>query len=314
MWLKLDPPAPALTPLDARHLLRLTVKLLDLPANGTRRSCVARRRLSQLVGYDVVRALGGERQPEQLHPVPLRELAQVHGLAPDLLPVAPRQGVYALVGPPRFAYLPVRLDRAVVELAGALDLLHQGHRGVPGVHQDRPERQGLLMHHVLEHLSDVIELRLPVLIGGVDPVVDDPEPVGLGVDVDAVDHADAADDALGVPAPLPPRRLDLARVVLVEHGVIEEEVPLLGGHELAGDLLPDQARGDLLALEVAVYGVVAPALGVVGEVGDGVVDRAGEEERAVVEPGEALGAVAHRVVAVRCCGGARTYSSAPSFA
>jgi len=44
-----------------------------------------------------------------------------------------------------------------------------------------------------------------------------------------------------------------------------------------------QAEGELLAFEVSVYGVVAPLLKVIGEVGQGVVDLAAQQILAVVQ-------------------------------
>src|SRR5690606_16049555 len=139
------------------------------------------------------------------------------------------------------------------------------------------------------------ELTLAVGLGVIDAVVDHPELVGLWVDIDTVDHPNAADDAVGIATPLASHGLDLACVALIEHGVIEEEVAFVAGLELVLDLLPDQARGDLLASEIAVDRVVAPLLGVLGEVGEGVVDLSRDQELAVVESGESFGTVAHSI-------------------
>jgi hypothetical protein len=49
------------------------------------------------------------------------------------------------------------------------------------------------------------------------------------------------------------------------------------------DLLEEQAGHQFFAFEVAVYGVVAPALEVLGEVGQGVVDLAAQQVLAVVQ-------------------------------
>ena len=43
------------------------VQLLDLPAKATRLLCRVRRVLSQVVRHDVIRAVGGDRDPETLH-------------------------------------------------------------------------------------------------------------------------------------------------------------------------------------------------------------------------------------------------------
>src|SRR5829696_8243619 len=48
-------------------------------------------------------------------------------------------------------------------------------------------------------------------------------------------------------------------------------------------LLEEQAGGELLALQVSVYGVVAPLLKVIGHVGQGVVYLAAQQILAVVQ-------------------------------
>lgn len=71
----------ALAALDARELLRFTVKLLDFPAQAARVLCRLYRILSLVVRDDPVRAMCGHRYPEQLHLVMLRKTLDLDCLA-----------------------------------------------------------------------------------------------------------------------------------------------------------------------------------------------------------------------------------------
>ncbi len=157
------------------------------------------------------------------------------------------------------------------------------HSGIEAyVHQHRLEGPLFVFDRVQQHL---VELGLAIGLGGVDPVVDDPEAVELRVEVDTGDDPDGLDDALGGAAPWAAGRLDLAAVVLVEDRLIEEHAALRGGHDGVFDVVPDERGRDFLPAQLASYGVVAPPLGMVGEVGQRVVDLAGEQKLAVFESG-----------------------------
>ena len=62
----------------------------------------------------------------------------------------------------------------------------------------------------------VVELGLAAHVGGEEAVVDEPELVGVGVDVHAGDQADAGKHAVGVAAVLATDQFDAPTVVLVE--------------------------------------------------------------------------------------------------
>jgi hypothetical protein len=66
-----------------------------------------------------------------------------------------------------------------------------------------------------QHLMEVIDLRLAVGVRVVDAVVDNPELVGFGIDVDAGDDPDASDHIASVAAPLTADHLHLTRAVFV---------------------------------------------------------------------------------------------------
>src|SRR3954471_20886040 len=87
-----------------------------------------------------------------------------------------------------------------------------------------------------------------------------PKLLGLGIDVDAPDHADAQDYALLVATPLLlASHLNLRSEALLQHGIIEDQARLRVRLQERLELLEEQEAGSqLLGLqEVAVDGLVA---------------------------------------------------------
>ena len=208
----LDSRPAALAGLDSGELLFFAVKLLDLPAQAGRFLHGLGVGVRGVVGDDIIRALGGKRQAEQFELMALWEVSQVHLLACKLLPGAPGERVHPVVVAPLAGLVdqPVALEGAVVEFLERLNVEHQPLRGVPAVHQHGLKGELLVMHQVVEHLLDVMELGLAVALGVVDAVVDDPELLGFGVDVDAVNHPDAPDHRVGIAAVLAAHQSDAA--------------------------------------------------------------------------------------------------------
>ncbi len=131
-----------------------------------------------------------------------------------------------------------------------------------------------------EHLLEMVDFAFAIGLRGIDPIVDDPETVEFRINVDTTRHADTLDDPFDIARALRPGWLDLATVVFVQDRVIEEEVALVGSDDVGFDVVPDERRRDAFASQIAIDGVVAPLLGVVGEVGQRVVDLAGEQKLA----------------------------------
>src|SRR5258708_345151 len=86
-----------LTTLNTRHLLGLTVKLLDFPAQATHVLSSLRRVLSHVVGSDIVRALGRKHQPEHFHLMPFGKILNVQGFALLKLVRRPIQAIHPLI-------------------------------------------------------------------------------------------------------------------------------------------------------------------------------------------------------------------------
>jgi hypothetical protein len=81
--------------------------------------------------------------------------------------------------------------------------------------------------------------------------------------------------------------IDRRPEALVEHRIVEDQARLRIRLQERLDLLEEQARCQLLAFQVAVDGVVAPTLEMLGHVGQGVVDLAAQQILAVVQLCEA---------------------------
>lgn len=241
------------------------MKLLNLPTQGTRFLCVLRRILRQVVRHDPIRAVGRNLDPEELH-------LEVLGKPVDLDPFAvlefvriPTQAVHRAIRRLPFAVIhaPVGLDGAVELLAHPIHQQHQVLGGVPGVEQHAVKRQVLAGNGAHQHVLNMVQLGLAVLLRGKDPIVDGPILAGLGIDVDAIHQADTLDQAVGVATVLPPYQFDMVRVILVEDGVVKHDAAPGANDDFALGMLPDLIRGQLVALQVALDRVVAESWAVI---------------------------------------------------
>ena len=91
----------ALVFLNASQLLEFAVKLLNFPAHATHLLRGIQRILSQIVGYNPIRAVGRHRNPEQFYFVCLRKAFDLDGFAVHLLVYVRRQPVDSPVRWPR---------------------------------------------------------------------------------------------------------------------------------------------------------------------------------------------------------------------
>ena len=103
---------------------------------------------------------------------------------------------------------PVALERTVVELVQLLDEQHQLLRGVPAVHQHAIEVQAFVGQQAQQHVLDVIGLGLAIAIRVIEPVVRNPVLPGVRIDIQAVDHPDALDQAMRIAVVLAADHLD----------------------------------------------------------------------------------------------------------
>src|SRR5438105_7294046 len=280
----LDTSFAALAILKARQLLGFPMKLLNLPAQGTHLLSVLCRRLRQVVGHDPFRAVSRHLNPKQLHFEVTWKTLDLDQLATLQLGFAPTQRLNASVGfcSATVVHQTVALERAVENLACSGDLQHHLFGSIPGVHEYRPERQFAVSRH-RKHLPHMVQLALAIGIRVEDAVVYHPKLLGGRIDVHAGDQPNASYHALLVAAPLPTHHLDGGSEAVVKHGVIENQACPIVKHKLWLGLLPQQARRKFLPAQVAVDGIMAKALHMVGHVGESVVDLAAQQKLAVVE-------------------------------
>ena len=115
-------------------------------------------------------------------------------------------------------------------------------------------------------------------------VIDHPVLARLGIDIHAVDQADALDQTVRVAGKLQPHQFDLVREVLVQHRVVENHKAIRRGLDLRTRMLPHQPRCQPVFAQVAIDRIVAHLLwGMVRVVRDGVVDLAHQQVLAVIQ-------------------------------
>ena len=173
----LDAGLAALAGLQPRGLLGFAMRLLDLPAEAARLARRLRRILSQVVGHDPVRAVGGHLDPEQAQLVLFGKAVDFDGFAPSPTRPgsSPRHQSAGRASGAGVIDLPVGFQRTVVDLAEGLDEQHQILGRIPTVHQHRLEGQALLVNHIGQHLMDMVELGLAIAVRVVEAEVDEPE-------------------------------------------------------------------------------------------------------------------------------------------
>jgi hypothetical protein len=280
----------ALTAFQARQLLAFAVQLLDLPAYVTHLLCGFRGVSSGIVGHDPVRAAGRRHNPEQLHMMVTRKAFDLDPFAHHPLLGAPIKDVHPLVGPhaARIIDLAIILERAVVHFPERLNIQHQIFGGIPSVHQDSMERKLFVEHEVVEHVSYMVEFGLAITVGIIDAIVDEPELVGLRIDVDTGHDPNPFDHGAGVATILPPDQLDDKRVVLIEDSIVKNDVAPRCGDHILNNIFPDQARRQSLVAEVAINRVMAKLRAVIGEVGQRVVDLTHQQVLAIIQARHSL--------------------------
>ena len=168
------------------------------------------------------------------------KILEMNQLPMLLFMIVPTQFMHTLIGvlPVASVDTPVAFERTVVDLAQLFDQPHQPAFRIPTVHQHCTEGELFFANGVDQHLTHMVQLALAVPVRVVDALVNDPETVLFRVDVDAGHHADVLDDPLCVAAVLPPHQFDLKRVVVVQHRVVEHQVPVCRLRHLSAHVLP----------------------------------------------------------------------------
>jgi len=142
----LTPVGPTLVLLNPRCLFRFPMKLFNLPSDGGLFSNALRRILNSVIGDDVFRFVGGDKNPEQFHFVVLGESSDFDGLSRKERVVTPEQRIDRMVGlrSVRIVHHPILFDRAIEGLFQRIDPQERLGIGVPAVHEDGLENNASL--------------------------------------------------------------------------------------------------------------------------------------------------------------------------
>ena len=274
-----------LTAFQASELLGFAMKLLDLPAHAARLLCDLRVILSEVVSDHIVRAPWRQHNPEQLHLMLFGKPPDLDQLAVGALSLSPRQRIYSSVGcsATGVIHLAIISERAVVNLVQALNVRHGVLGRIPGIHQDCPKLQLFLVDTIRKHVMHMVEFGLAVTFRRIDALVNDPELVERGIDIDTRHHPNPFDDAMRIPAVLPTYQFDLGREVLVHHGVIKDHIPFWRLHHMCFHVLPYQTGSNLVPGQIAVHRIMAELLGMLGKIGQRIVGLANQQVLTVVQ-------------------------------
>lgn len=280
-----DAGSAALAAFQSGELYGFPVKLLNLPAQAAHLLYRLLVSLSQIVGHDIVRALGRQHDPEQFHFVLLRKAFEPHPFA--LLPFAfrPGQAVNPPVGvvPARIIHLPVVLERAVIDFVQAFDEQHQVSGGVPNVHQPGPKAQLLVIDRLGQRVLHMLQFGLAIPIRVINAILDDPKLVECGVDIHVSHPPDAFDQPVGIATVLPSHQIHAERVVYFHEDIVKHQVSIRHWNYLAFHVFPHQAGGNFLLCQIAVDGIIAKLLGLIGKIGQGVVDLTAQQILAIIQ-------------------------------
>ena len=74
-----------------------------------------------------------------------------------------------------------------------------------------------------EHVLDVVEFGFAIPVRVIEPIIQQPELVGVGIDIDTSDHANAFDRGFGIAAPLSADQFNRKGVVLIEDRIIKDQ-------------------------------------------------------------------------------------------
>lgn len=269
---------------NPRQLLDLAVHLLNLPAHRTHFSCALRRRLSDIVSHDVIRAVGRHLDPEQLHLVVSWKISQLDPLAIPQRRLIPLQAIDRPIGQTTVTIIDhtVTLDGTVKELLVPVKEQHQFLAGIPRVHQDCLEHQAAAQS-ILEHRRHMIQFAPPILPRIINAVVDDPELAAMRMDVDTTHQSDTIGQAMGIAAPLLLRYLDPRSKTLVENGVVKDQIRFGMLFEKRLHLLPQMSWAQSDPAQIAIDGVVRKTLKMIGQVRQRIVHLATHEELAIIQ-------------------------------
>jgi len=132
----------------------------------------------------------------------------------------------------------------------------------------------------------VTELGFAVALGIEETIVQRPVLPAARVDVQTIDHPDALDQAVSVPAALQTHQFDAVRVISIQNRIVKGDAAPRGKHDIAFDVLPDHARRHFLYAQVALDRIMTEVGSVFGTVRIGEVGVTGFEKLAIDQTGQ----------------------------
>lgn len=195
----------ALATFQSGELFGLSVKLLNFPPQAARLLHSLGVVLSQVVGDDIIRALGRQLHPEQFHFVVFGKTLEIHHFAMPSFCLRPLQSIHSPIrlGCARIIHLAVVFERAIIGLFQALDEQQDVLGRIPTIHQDEPEQKVLLIDAICQHVMHMVQLGLAIAFGIINSIVNDPESIQRGVDIHTGHDPNSFDDLMRIAAPNP---------------------------------------------------------------------------------------------------------------
>ncbi len=90
----------------------------------------------------------------------------------------------------------------------------------------------------------------------VDAIVNQPELIDRGINLDTDGHTNTFDYGTDIPTDLPTHQFNRRREVVVQHRVVENHISLRRGDEILSDIGPAQAWGEPFLMSIASDRVV----------------------------------------------------------
>jgi hypothetical protein len=178
---------------------------------------------------------------------------------------------------------PITFKRAVAHQVQRLNKTHHLARGVPRVHKHCSEGQALVVHHVGQHLLHMIEFVFVVPFGVVYAKINDLVRVNITINVNAVDHPNAFDQAMRVAAVLTAHQFNAMGKIFIQHHVIKNDVSFGRVNNIATHVVPHIAARDTVFFEISIDRVVAHLLSVLRKIRQRVVDLADQQILAIIQ-------------------------------
>lgn len=146
----------------------------------------------------------------------------------------------------------------------------------------------------------MIQFCLPVSLWVINPIVNDPELINFGVDINTGHHPDPFDHHMRVTAVLSPDQFDPLRRTLVDHCVIKYQKSIRRNSHLFFDILPHHSRTDFIACQIPVRHIMTEFLSVLGVICQRIIDLTYQQVLAIVQAGYLFSFCVHLLTLSSC--------------